>query len=401
MDAEPSQAESTGASSADTAGMKTSDISLDSPDGTAGNGSARNGAARNGAANDGTTKGGAAGNSAAGSGAAGNSAAEGSSVKDGTPKDGTGHDRAGHDGAGEDDAAEDGPGADDAGDGGDGADAADSEAGGKGRKRKRSFFRELVVVVVAALVLTILIKAFLVQVFSIPSASMENTLQINDRILVNRLVYHLRGIDRGDVVVFSGDGSWGPEPPPPPSNPVAKAWDDFTDLVGVSAPGTDYVKRVIGLPGDHVACCTAGGQLTVNGVPLSESSYLYPGDTSGSGDPRPYNITVPPGRLFVLGDHRSDSADSRYHFETTPGIPGSTPDGTIPENEVVGRAFVIIWPTSRIGDLPIPNTFKQPALQAAAAAVTYGPAATAGPAAAGLLVWRRKRARRRAGRSHP
>jgi signal peptidase I len=265
----------------------------------------------------------------------------------------------------------------------------DEEPGGAGGasaggKRKRSFWRELFVIVVAALVLTILIKAFLVQVFSIPSASMENTLQVGDRILVNRLVYHLRDISRGDVVVFSGDGSWGPEPPPPPSNPVVRFWDDITSLVGVSVPGTDYVKRVIGVPGDQVACCDPQGRVTVNGVPLSEGSYIYPGDQPSL---LKFHVKVPPGRLFVLGDHRSDSADSRYH--------GSDPgNGTVPESAVVGRAFVIIWPPSRIGDIPIPETFKQPAINAATAAVNLTPALTGGGTAAGVLVWRRRRAAR-------
>jgi signal peptidase I len=219
---------------------------------------------------------------------------------------------------------------------------------------------------------------------------MENTLQVGDRILVNRLVYHLRGIARGDIVVFSGDGSWGPPPPPPPGNPALRAWDDFTNLVGVSAPGTDYVKRVIGLPGDHVVCCNAQGNITVNGVALHEQGYLYPGDQPNSnGDTTSYNVVVPSGRLFVLGDHRSDSADSRWHAQD--GY-----DGTIPQDAVVGRAFVIIWPPSRIGDLPIPSTFQQAALNATAAAVNYGPAASGASAAAGVLVWRRRRLRRRA-----
>ncbi len=314
----------------------------------------------------------------------GSAGVAGGTAKDGAARHGIGKDSAADGTVGNESVGSGTSASGDAGE--DGAGKGDSGTGGA--KRKRSLLREVVVVVVAALVLTILIKAFLVQVFVIPSASMENTLQIGDRILVNRLVYHLRPIARGDVIVFSGDGSWGPEPPPPSSDPVERVWDDFTNLVGVSAPGTDYVKRVIGLPGDRVVCCTASGQITVNGVPLNESSYLYPGDQSGSGDPSPYNIVVPAGRLFVLGDHRSDSADSRWHAQD--GF-----DGTIPENEVVGRAFVVIWPPSRIDDLPIPATFQQAALKASTAAINYGPATGGATAAAGVLVWRRRRSRRR------
>src|SRR5215472_10769692 len=209
----------------------------------------------------------------------------------------------------------------------------------KGAKRARRFWRDLVIIVLAALVLTILLKTFVAQVFAIPTGSMENTLQPGDRVLVNKLVYRFRDIARGDVVVFSGQASWGPDAPPPPGNPLVRLWDEVTNLVGVSAPGTDYIKRVIGLPGDHVMCCDAQGRVTVNGVPLNEQSYLYPGDVPSS---LTFNIVVPPGHVYVLGDHRSDSADSRYH-KADPG------EGTIPENEIVGRAFVIIWPPSRIG----------------------------------------------------
>ena len=161
---------------------------------------------------------------------------------------------------------------------------------------------------IAALVLTILLKAFVVQVFSIPSGSMENTLLPGDRILVNKLVYRFRPIDRGDIVVFSGTGSWDP-PTPPPSNPFVRFLDDARNLVGIAGPGTDYVKRVIGVPGDHVVCCNAQGQVTVNGVALNEKSYLYPGAAPSQ---IRFNITVPPGRLWVMGDNRADSDDSRY-----------------------------------------------------------------------------------------
>src|SRR5580693_2230501 len=249
-----------------------------------------------------------------------------------------------------------------------------------GKQRKRSFWRDLVVIVVAALALTILLKAFVVEVFSIPSGSMENTLLPGDRVLVSKIVYRFRDIARGDVVVFSGQGSWGPDAPPPPGNPFLRLWDDLTNLVGVTAPGTDYIKRVIGLPGDHVVCCDAQGRITVNGVPLSEQSYIHPGDIPSS---LPFDVVVPAAHLWVMVDNRADSDDSRYRT-TDPG------GGAIPESEVVGRAFVIIWPPSRIGDLPIPATFQQVALHATAAA----PAVLGGTAAAltvGVLAWRRRR----------
>jgi signal peptidase I len=255
----------------------------------------------------------------------------------------------------------------------------------KGKRRKRSFWRDLVVIVVAALALTILLKAFVVQVFSIPSGSMENTLLPGDRILVSKIVYQFRPIARGDIVVFSGAGSWDP-PTQPQTNWLAGLWGDATNLVGIAGPGTDYVKRVIGVPGDHVVCCNAQGQVTVNSVSLSESSYVLPGDHPS--DVR-FNITVPAGRLWVMGDNRGDSDDSRYR-SNDPG------DGTIPESAVVGRAFLVIWPLSRISDLPIPNTFKQAGLTAAAAVAAAPPVTVAGGGAfagAAALAWRRRRRR--------
>ncbi len=248
-------------------------------------------------------------------------------------------------------------------------------------KRKRPFWRELAVIIVAALVLTILPKAYVVQVFSIPSGSMENTLVPGDRVLVNKLVYDFRPIARGDIVVFSGQGSWDPPAPPQSGDPLVRFWHDVSSLVGISAPGTDYIKRVIGLPGDHVACCNAQGQVTVNGIPLSEQSYIYPGDRPSE---IPFNITVPAGRLWVMGDNRGDSDDSRYRM----GDPG---EGTIPESAVVGRAFVVVWPPSRWGFLNIPSTFRQAGL----AAVADAPVAGGGSAAlvAGIVCWRRRRDR--------
>jgi signal peptidase I len=346
MDVEPGQSHATDASSTGPAGEH---VPADPGASDSGKGATDEGRVENASAGNGTSETGGADSGRADNGSAGN---------------GTAETDAGENGAADSDTAA----------------SDDGKVAGDKGKRKRSFWRELFVIIIAALVLTILIKAFLVQVFSIPSASMQDTLQPGDRILVNRLVYHLRDVARGDVVVFSGDGSWGPEPPPAPSNPVARIWDDITGLVGVSVPGTDYVKRVIGLPGDHVVCCDTSGRVTVNGVPLSEQSYIYPGDAPSM---MKFDVRVPAGHLFVLGDHRSDSADSRYH----PDAPGN---GAIPENEVVGRAFVIIWPPSRIGDIPIPETFKQAALNSAPAAVSLAPAVTGGAAAAGVLAWRRR-----------
>jgi signal peptidase I len=269
------------------------------------------------------------------------------------------------------------------------------------------------------------IKTFVVQAFVIPTGSMQDTLEINDKILVNKLVYHFRPIHAGDIVVFDGAGSWnaltasiGPRP-----NLLARAYDDTVRKVFDSVGGlfgtpigqTDYVKRVIGVPGDHVVCCDAQGLITVNGVPLHEQSYLYPGDRPGShpyGIPGHFNVTVQPGYLWVLGDHRGISDDSRGH-EMDPG------NGMIPESEVVGRAFLIVWPQSQWRVLPIPATFDQPGITKASssaagiarsaalpAVASVRPEAPLLPLAAGFagavpLTWlrRRTRVRRFKGRS--
>ena len=236
--------------------------------------------------------------------------------------------------------------------------------------RRKKSWRQLMLVVVAAIVLMLLIKAFIVQVYRIPSASMEDTLLTGDRVLVNKLVYHVRGIARGDIVVFSGQGSWGtttgaPDPAPP-GNPLLRVAYDVLADVGVYSTQTYYIKRVIGLPGDHVVCCV-NGKVTVNGVPLDETSYLFPG---ASPSVQSFDVIVPRGRLWVMGDNRAISDDSRGHMSA-----GSPAMGTVPENEVAGRAFLIIWPPSQIGDLPIPVTFRQAALHAGAAAAPVLPVA--------------------------
>jgi signal peptidase I len=253
------------------------------------------------------------------------------------------------------------------------------DAGGGSRgKPARKLLRELLIIVVAAVALTVLVRTFVVQVYRIPSASMENTVLIGDRVLVNKLVYRFRGIARGDIVVFRGTGRWseleGPPPGPPPSNPVVRFFDAVLADVGLRSDSTYFIKRVIGLPGDHVACCTSG-MVTVNGVALHETGYLYPGTTPA----HPFTATVPAGDLWVMGDWRDNSSDSRVN-------------GPIPESSVTGRAFLIAWPLSRFGDLPIPQTFKQAGLSRAAAA---NPAAVTATAVTGVLVWRRTTRRRR------
>jgi len=236
-----------------------------------------------------------------------------------------------------------------------------------------SWWVELPILLVFALVLALLIKSFVVQAFYIPSSSMENTLEIGDKVLVNKLVYDFRSIHRGDVVVFNGDGSWDPVPAQP-APLLSRLWASVSGLFG-TAPGVhDYIKRVIGVPGDHVACCDRQGQVTVNGVALHELPYLYPGDTPSE---QRFSITVPPGRLWVMGDHRSVSWDSRGHM-SDPG------NGTIPENHVVGRAFVIVAPISRWRILPIPATFQQPALTSSGAAALPAPARLRAPGASML-----------------
>jgi signal peptidase I len=278
---------------------------------------------------------------------------------------------------------------------GDSADESPGTSGGSGKsgkkkdKKQGSFWRELPVLIGVALVLALVIKAFVVQAFFIPSQSMENTLKIGDRVLVNKIVYHTRDIHRGDVVVFNGLDSWDPEVNfQEPTNPVSKALRAVGSAFGVVPGEKDYIKRVIGIPGDHVKCCDAQGEITVNGHPLTETSYLYTDPVTkeqNAASDRPFDITVGPGRLWVMGDHREVSADSRAHL----GDPGG---GTIPADRVIGRAFVVVWPVDRWKTLPIPKTFEQPAL--ADAVLPAAPLAL-GFAGALPFTWLRRRRLRR------
>ena len=197
------------------------------------------------------------------------------------------------------------------------------------------FLRDVVVIIVAALIISFLIKTFLIRSFYIPSESMQDTLLVNDRIIVNQLVPDVIDIKRGDVVVFRDPGGWLPVIPEPPQPPLAVAADWVLSVIGLSASDSDehLVKRVIGLPGDRIVCCNDLGQLSINGVPLDEPYVLLPADTTAVAG-QDFQEDVPEGTLWVMGDNRYDSSDSRFN-------------GVVPIDDVVGRAFVISWPIDR------------------------------------------------------
>ena len=200
--------------------------------------------------------------------------------------------------------------------------------------------------------ISVLIKTFLVQAFYIPSGSMENTLLVNDRVLVNKLADKPDEIHRGDVVVFRDPGGWLNGPEVQERGGVLGAVRDALVFVGLApaAGEEDLIKRVIGVGGDEVACCDSEGRVTVNGVPLDEEAYLFPKDEPSFED---FKVTVPEGELWVMGDHRSVSEDSRAHREQ----PG---EGFVPVDDVIGRAFTIVWPLDRASLLRRPDTFDQP-----------------------------------------
>ncbi|MFD6534335.1 signal peptidase I [Streptomyces sp. NPDC060184] len=254
-------------------------------------------------------------------------------------------------------------------------DAPDGAASGP---RQRSFWKELPLLIGIALVLALLIKTFLVQAFSIPSDSMQDTLQRGDRVLVDKLTpWFGSEPERGEVVVFHDPGGWLEGTATPDPN-VAQKFLSFIGLMP-SAEEKDLIKRVIAVGGDTVEC-KLNGPVTVNGKALDEKSFIYPGNTPC--DDKPFGpIKVPKGRIWVMGDHRQNSLDSRYHQN----LPGQ---GTVSVDDVVGRAVLVAWPVNRWATLPVPSTFDQPGLNAAAAAA---PAALGVAGALPLVLWRRRR----------
>ncbi|ARP72567.1 S26 family signal peptidase [Streptomyces pluripotens] len=270
-----------------------------------------------------------------------------------------------------------------------GAEDAEEPEGGKQKKPQRSFWKELPILIGIALVLALLIKTFLVQAFSIPSASMENTLQVGDRVLVDKLTpWFGSEPERGEIVVFHDPDNWLAGEPTPNPNPLQKV----LSWIGLmpSANEKDLIKRVIGVGGDTVECLNSG-PLKVNGKALNEP-YVYPGNTPCSVDDvgGQFKVKIPKGYIWVMGDHRQNSRDSRYNQS-------DKNHGMVPVNKVVGRAIVRAWPINRWGTLPIPDTFDQPGLDqqsSAGASLTVAPEGVAVAAVLPVVVWRRRRADR-------
>jgi signal peptidase I len=206
--------------------------------------------------------------------------------------------------------------------------------------RKGSLLRELPILVIVALAVSLVIKTFLVQFFYIPSGSMENTLQINDRVAVNKVPFVGKAIGRGDVVVFRDPDNWLPEPFAIDENKYLAKTKEALVAVGVLPnPTKQYlVKRVIGIAGDKVECCSKNKKLMINGVEIKEP-YIFSGNSASDTN---FNVTVPAGKIWVMGDHRAASADSRFHQE-------DVNKGMVPTSKVTGKVVGIIWPIENLG----------------------------------------------------
>ena len=252
-----------------------------------------------------------------------------------------------------------------------------------GEEKKGSLLRELPVLLIIAFVLALLVKTFLVQAFFIPSGSMERTLHgcpgcTGDRVLVNKIPYWFGEPKPGDIVVFKGPSTWAPEVSvAPPSNWVSGTLLWLGRAIGVAPPSEDdFVKRVVAVGGQTVQCCDAQGRVTVDGKPLDEP-YIFENNPIQSRAFGP--VTVPEGRLWVMGDHRSASADSRVHVNDRYA-------GTIGVSDVIGKASLIVWPPSRFSVLHAPDI---QGVEAEGAPTAFGLAG-----ALPVVAWRRRRRRR-------
>ena len=209
--------------------------------------------------------------------------------------------------------------------------------------KRGSLLKELPFLVVVALITSLLIKTFLVQFFYIPSGSMENTLQVQDRVAVNKVPFVSKSIDRGDVVVFRDPDNWLPEMIDYGTNKyIATAKSALVAIGVLPNPAKQYlVKRVVGVAGDRIICCTKDDKLSINGVEVDEP-YIFAGNKPSD---MTFDVTVPEGKIWVMGDHRGASADSRYHQE-------DINKGFVPVSKVTGRVVAVIWPFKNITYVP-------------------------------------------------
>ena len=204
-----------------------------------------------------------------------------------------------------------------------------------------------------AIVISFVVKTFLVRSFFIPSESMMNTLHVDDRVIVNELVPDIMPVQHGDIIVFKDPGGWLTATPHKSKGAIGDAVDWVMSLVGLSSPDNDQhlIKRVIGLPGDTVKCCTPEGKITINGVAINEPYITLPEGVKRASEVD-FSVTVPANSLWVMGDNRSNSEDSRFHGD----LPSK---GFVPKDSVVGRAFVLSWPFERWAWLDnYPDVFK-------------------------------------------
>jgi signal peptidase I len=209
-----------------------------------------------------------------------------------------------------------------------------------------TFLRDVIVIVVVAVLVSVLIKSFVVRSFYIPSESMENTLLVDDKILVDELTPKFGGYHRGDVIVFKDPGGWLDGSSVPEPTGIAGAVDWVLSAVGISASDSDehLVKRLIGMPGDHITCCNEIGQLMINGAGIDESDYLRLPEGSSLASKIDFDVVVPEGTVWVMGDNRNNSRDSRYHNDQPGG-------GFVPIDDIVGRVALRTWPLNTFGPL--------------------------------------------------